>query len=121
MSAAEVHVDCGGCVEHGLYDEVGTIDVRCADDLYISLGCAAVLAYQGCHILEDVGCKACLDDKHVVVALDRLHYAEVVDVAVVVQIEVGEHEGVIVEKVLELLYGIRLCKCCTYSLEVEVE
>lgn len=91
MSAAEVHIDCRCCIEHRLYDVVGAVDVRMADDLYVCLGSAAVLADEGCHILEYVGCEACLDDEHVVVAFDRLHDAQIVYVTVIVKVEIRQH------------------------------
>ena len=91
MSAAEVHIDCGCCIEHRLYDVVGTVDVRMADDLHVRLGSAAVLADEGCHVLEYVGCEACLDDEHVVVAFDCFHDAKVIYVTVIVEVEVRQH------------------------------
>lgn len=83
-----MYIDGRCCVEHGLDDVVGAVDVRMADDLYICLGCAAVLADEGCHVLEYVGCEACLDHEHVVVAFDRLHDAQVIYVTVIVEVEV---------------------------------
>lgn len=91
MCAAEVHIDCGCCVEHGLDDVVGAVDVGMTYDLHVCLGCAAVLADKGCNVLEHVGCEACLDHEHVVVAFDSLHDAQIVYVTVIVEVEVRQH------------------------------
>lgn len=88
MCAAEMYIDCGSCVEHGLDDVVGAVDVGMTYDLDVCLGCAAVFAYEGCNVLEYVRCEACLDHEHVVVAFDSLHDAQIVYVTVIVEVEV---------------------------------
>lgn len=98
--------DCRCRIEHGLDDEIGAVDVRCANDLNVCSGGAVVLTHERCHILINVGSQDSLDHEHMVMTLQSLHHAEIIDVTVVVEIEVGEHVGVIVEKVLELLDSI---------------
>lgn len=121
MRTAEMDEDCRCRIEHGLNDEIGAVDVRCADDLDISLGRAIVLTYESCNILIDIGSKNGLDHEYMVPALDCFHDTQIIHVTVIVQIKVGKHEGVIVEKVLELLDRVRLRKCRANGLKVEVQ
>ena len=92
MCAAEVNINGRCCIEHGLYDVVGAVDVRCTYNLNVCLCGAAVLAYECCYVLEHVGCEASLDHEHVIVAFNRLHDTQVIYVTVIVEVEVGEHE-----------------------------
>lgn len=81
--------DRRSCVELRPDDVVGTIDVRCTDDLKIVVVCALGLGDDCRDILEHVVCKHSLDKEQVVVPVDGLQYAEVVDPAVSVEVEVG--------------------------------
>lgn len=76
----------------------------------------------GCHILEDVPAKYGLDHEQIGVPVHTLFYnAQVVDVSVPVEVQVGNHVSGVVEKDLELPYIAGLCECCSYSLKVKLE
>ena len=72
------------------------------------------------HILEDVVGQHGLDDKHVGIALNRLHDAQVIDIAVTVEVEVAEHIGGIVDQLLEFLHIGRLCESGANSLKIKI-
>lgn len=83
-----MNIDGRCCIEHRLYDVIGTVDVRCTDDLDICLCGSAVLADECCNVLEYVRSEASLDDEHVVVAFDRFHDTQIIYVTVIVEVEV---------------------------------
>ena len=89
-------------IVHRLDDIARTIDVRRTDDLYV-LRSKAHLHHDGGNILIDVGSQNRLDEQHMVAAFDGLKHAQIVDVTVVVEVEVGDHVGVRVQYHLKLL------------------
>ncbi len=91
--------------EHGLYHVACTVDVGRTDDLHARGVDCGYFCHDGRHILIDIGRKNGLDNENVVVAFDRLHHSQVIDVTVTVKVKVGEHIGGVVKQCLELLYG----------------
>ncbi len=85
---AQVNIDSRCCVEHGLYDVVGAVDVRCTDYLNVCLCGTAELTYESCNILVNVPCENGLDKEHVVHAFNGLKDAEIIDISVSIEVEV---------------------------------
>lgn len=108
-------------VECGPDDIARAVDVRSTYDLEVVIVCALGLGDQSCDVLEDVICKHCLDQEEVVVSVDGLQHAEIVDVTVAVEVEVGHGILTVVEHRLEFLDGACLCEEGGDSLEVELE
>lgn len=98
------------CVVYGPYVVAGTVDIRRADNLHRVAVVVGNLGNEGRNVLIDILSEAGLDQEYMVVALDGLQYAEIVDISVSVKVEIGNGIGVAVEKLLELLHGGRLCE-----------
>lgn len=47
--------------------------------------------YNGSHILIDVQSKNCLNDENVIVALLYLQNAQIVHIAITIEVQVGQH------------------------------
>ena len=54
-------------------------------------------------------------------ALDGLNHAQIIDISVLIEVEVGEHVRGIVDQILEILYGGGLCESGSDCLKVEAE
>lgn len=107
-------------IVHRFDDIVHAIDVRSTDDLYVR--CAEPhLNHQSSHILIDVGCQHGLDKQHMVAALKGLQHAQVVDIAVVVEVEVRYHVRTGVQYHLKLLHARCLTESGGHGLQVEIE
>lgn len=92
-----------------LYDIVRTKDVRRTYYLYMVSASARYLGNDGRNVLEYVWSEHGLDHEDVVVALYDLHHAEIINIAVSVEVQVGDHVGGVVDGVLELGH----CGCLT--------
>lgn len=103
-----------------LDDIVNAIYVRCTYNLHIRRAIAHFYDY-GSYILIDVCCQHGLNEQDVVVALNGLQDAQVVDIAVVVEVEVRDDIGVGVQNGLELLHAVCLCKGGSYGLQIEIQ
>lgn len=88
-----------------LDDVVRTVDVRTAYDFHMVCGVAWHLGNNGGHILIYVLVKHSLYDEYMGGAVQGLEHAQIIHISVVVEVQVGEHVGRIVEKFLEFLYG----------------
>lgn len=85
-------------------DDVGlAVDVRSSDYLHIVFVEAGDLDDKGGHVLEDIHAKDILDHEDMRPSSDRLHNTEIVDIAVEVEVQVGEHVGRVVKQHLEFL------------------
>lgn len=107
--------------EERIEDVVRAVDERGTDNLYVPLLGRRGLHHDGGDVLEHVLGQHCLDDEHVVVSLDSLYDAQVVNVAVSVQVEVRDDIGRVVEQRFELLDVPRLREGGAHSLQVKVE
>lgn len=102
------------------YDILRAVDIRIADNLYVEVG-STCLGYEGSYVLVDISGQACLDQVDVAIALYGLQYAQIIYVAVAVQVEVVDHVARRVEQLLKLTYAGRLRKGSCHGLEVEIE
>lgn len=92
-------------VEHRLDDIARTIDVRRTNDLNIR--CAvAHLHNERSYVLIDISRQHRLDEQYVSTALQGLKHAKVVNIAVVVEVEVGDDIRTGVQDLLKLLDGV---------------
>lgn len=108
--AAQMGQDDRPLDEDRAHDVGRAVDVRCSDNLDVVVVVAGVLHHYGGDVLIDVPGEDCLDDEDVVAALYGLKDTEVVDVAVVVQVQVGDYVGGVVDQRLEFPDGAGLCK-----------
>lgn len=92
-------------VEHRLDDIARTIDVRRANDLNIRRA-VAHLHNERSYVLIDISRQHRLDEQYVSTALQGLKHAKVVDIAVVVEVEVGDDIRTGVQDLLKLLDGV---------------
>lgn len=109
--------------EYRLNDVVVAVDIRVADHLYIRVSVHAVHAFhnEGCHVLIDVLCQHSLNHVQVVVAVAGFHHAEVIHIAVTIQVEVRNHVLIRVQDCLEFLYRVALCISSCNSLKVQIQ
>jgi len=96
------------------------IHIRRADNLYIR-GAVTHLHGQCSHILENVLCQNRLNDYYVVVAVNSLYYAQVIDIPVMVEVQRRKHIGGGVEQHLELFERVGFGESGTYCAEIEEE
>ena len=101
-------------------DIVHTVDVRRAYNLNIRRGITH-LHYQRGNILIDVSCQHGLDEQHMVVALDGLQHAQVIDISVVIEVEVRYDVRVRVQDHLKLLYRVRLRESRSHGLKIQIQ
>lgn len=104
----------------GAHVVVRTVDIRRADDLHVG-GRVTHLNGERGHVLEDIRREDGLDQDDVVVALDGLDNAEVVDITVAVEVERREHVIGRVEQHLKLTERVGLAEGGCYGAEVEEE
>ena len=93
------------CIEDRLDDELRTVDIRCTDHLDMVIGVTWSLCYESRYILVDIFSENSLDKEYMRVSLEGLENAQIIDISVTVEVEVGEHVLGVVQQVLELLYG----------------
>ena len=103
-----------------LDDIVSTIDVGRTYHLNVRRRIAHLHDQCG-YILIDVSRQHGLDKQDVVIALDGLEHAQVIDVAVAVEVEVGDDVGVGVQDHLKLLDAVSLGKSRSHGLEVKIQ
>lgn len=91
-------VDDGPHHENRLDDVGRAIDVRRAYDLHVA-GCADIrnFGHQRGDILIYVGSQDSLDHEDVRPSLNRLDNPQIIDVSVLIEVEVGEHIGGVVD------------------------
>jgi len=106
--------------EYRLNDVLRTINIGVTNHLYVRAG-AVSLHYDGGYVLIDVTSQNGLDHIEVVVAVHSLHYAEIIHVAVAVEVEVRNHILIRVEDFFELFHGVRLSESGCYGLEVKIQ
>lgn len=107
-------------VEHRLDDIARTIDVRRTNHLNIRRG-KSHLHNERSYVLIDISRQHRLDEQYVSTALQGLKHAKVVDIAVVVEVEVGDDIRTGVQYLLKLLDAIRLRKSSSNGLQIEVQ
>lgn len=90
-----------------------------ADYLHCVVVVAWHLADYGCNVLIDIIAEHCLDHEKVGGATDNLHDAEIVDIAVAIEVEVRKHVRRVVEKILEILRTRCLSECSCHRLKIE--
>ena len=54
-------------------------------------------------------------------SLQRFQYAQVINVSVTVEVEIGDDIRVGVQDRLKLLHAVRLCKCRCYGLQIKIQ
>ena len=109
------------CDEHRPDDVVGTVNVGGADDFDGITVVARVFRHQCCHVLIDVLGEHGLDKEDVIVAVHRLEDAQIVDISVAVEVQVGHRIRRTVEQLLELLDGGGLREERCNSLEIKMK
>ena len=83
-------IDGRGLDEDRLDDICGTINIRLTYNLAIGSVVAHLHNYSG-KVLEDIETQNRLQHKHMVVAVDDLHDADIIHIAVAIEVEVGNH------------------------------
>lgn len=103
-------------------DVVVAVDIRVAYDGYGDLFDGLLLRLnKDCgHVLEYILAQYGLDYDVVVSVFVQLYHAEIIDVAVKVEVEVRHRVGRIVEHSFELFEVLSLAECHGYCLKVEV-
>ena len=104
---------------HGLDDIVGAVDILVTDDLDGYLVCFVFLNIYRRHILVDVFRQDSLQYDEAFLAFAHFHYADIVNIAVAVQVKVTERRVGVVEQGLKLLKVFGLCKKFRYYLQVK--
>lgn len=87
--SVEVVEDRGPGHEYRIEVIIGTIDIRCSDDLDIYRLGSRGFCHDCGDVLIEICPKHCLDDKHVGVVLDSLDNPQVINIAVSVQVQIG--------------------------------
>ena len=100
-------------------DILRAVDIRITNHLYVELR-GLCLCYEGSYILVDISCQTSLDQVHVAITLLSLQHAQIVHVAVVVEIEVVDHVLGRVEQPFKLAYSTRLSEDSSYCLQVQI-
>ena len=98
---------------------VGSIDIFIANNLYGDFVRLVFLHIDGGNILVDVLGKDGLEDDKARFALAYLHHADVVNLAVAVEVEVAESGVGVVEQLLKILQVLRLCEEFRHHFEVQ--
>lgn len=106
--------------ENRLDNVLGTIDVGRTDNLYIAGAVCRYIGNDSGHILIYIVGQNSLNQEYVVVTANGLQYTQIIDIAIAIQVEVGEHDRRVVEQELKLLYRIGLSECSSHGLQVEV-
>lgn len=119
IGTPEPVVDDGLVDIHGLDDIVGAVDILIPDDLDGNLVRLVLLNIYRCHILVDVFRQDSLQDDKAFLAFSHFHHADIVNLAVAVQVEVAERRVGVVEQGLKLLKVFGLCKKFRYYLQVK--
>ena len=109
------------CDEHRPDDVVGTVNVGGADDFDGITVVARVFRHKRRHVLIDVLGEHGLDQEDVVVAVHCLEDAQIVDISVAVEVQVGYRVRGAVEHLFELLYGGRLREERGNSLQIKMK
>ena len=104
---------------HGLNDIVGAVDILVSDDLDCYLVCFVFLNIYRRHILVDIFRQDSLQHNEAFLAFAHFHYADIVNLAVAVQVKVAERRVGVVEQGLKLLKVFGLCKKFRYYLQVK--
>ena len=102
-----------------LDDIVGSIDIFVAYHLYFYLVLFVFLYVYGGYVLEYILCQNSLKNDQPLVSFSCLHYAQVIDLPVSVEIQVTECAVRVVEHRLELLQVLSLRKQLSYDLQIE--
>ena len=102
-----------------LDDIVGAVDIFIADNLHGDFVRLVFLHIDGGNILVDVLGKDGLEDDKAFLALAYLHHADVVYLAVAVEVKIAESGVGVVEHILKLLQVLRLCEEFRHHFEVQ--
>lgn len=119
IGSPEPVVDDGLIDIHGLDDVVGAVDILVPDDLDGYFVRLVLLNIYRCHILVDILRQDSLQDDKAFLAFSHFHHADIVNLAVAVQVEVAERRVGVVEQGLELLQVFGLRKKFRYYLQVK--
>ena len=95
---------------HRLDDIVGAVDIFVSDNLDGYLVCFVFLNIYRRHILVDVFRQDSLQHYEAFLACGHFHHADIVNLAVAVQVEVAKRRVGVVEQGLKLLKVFGLCK-----------
>ena len=98
-------------IKDRLNDIVGPVYVRRTYNLYAGIAVSGDFSNERGDILIDVGGEDRLDKEHVGTPVHGLNDAQIINITVPVQIQVGNHIGRVVQQALEFLDGRRLREC----------
>lgn len=91
--------------EDGLDDVVPSVDIGRADNLDVVVGHGRYFRNQRGDILEYVSRQYSLDKEHVSPPVNCFEYAEVIHIAVPVEVQIGKDIRGVVKQALEFLYA----------------
>ncbi len=106
VPGVEMVVDGRPGHKDGIEDVVRPIDVGGAYDFHMPCLKLGGFHDDGRDVLEDVHAKDCLDDEHVAESFHGFDYPQIVDEAVVVEVQIRNQVGGIVQQGLELLNAV---------------
>lgn len=86
-------IDKRSAGEHRLNDILGTIDVGGTNHLYIASTIGRNISNNSSYILIYIVGQNSLNQEYVVVSTNSLQYTQIVDIAIAIEVEVGEHNG----------------------------
>ena len=104
---------------HRLDDIVGAVDILVSDNLDGYFVRLILLNIYRRHILVNVFRQDSLQHNEAFLAFAHFHYADIVNIAIAVQVKVAERRVGVVEQGLKLLKVFGLCKKFRYYLQVK--
>lgn len=116
----EVGIDTWAVDVDRLYHVVRTVHIDISHHLHTSLTLIIALHIYGSDILIEVFTDDSLDGNHADIVISELYYAEVVDIAILVEIEIGNVLVGIIEQTLEILKIFCIRKYSCYSFKIKV-
>ncbi len=120
-TSSEMNVYARSLDKHRLYYEVVTVYVGRTYQLYISVGNSVILDHHCSHVLIHTGTENRLYGEHVHMPVHVFDNAQIVNITVTVQIEIGKHIRGTVQQLLEFLNIGRLRKSGSNSLQIKTQ
>ena len=111
-----MRIDCRAADKGRLNDVVGAIEIGIADNLRI----VVILNHYRSHVLIGIVGIYVLNDNEVRTAINLFDYAEVVHIAVAVEVQIADLARIIVQVPFEFFQGACLGKSNGYCLKVKV-
>lgn len=109
-----------GIALHGFYDHFFTVEIFVSDDLQHGFPTANDLEFDHCYVLYVVTVNQCLQDNSVVIALPPVLHPDVIDPAVVVEVQVIHPVVFGIDPAFKIPEGGRLLEQiqCTFKTEI---